>query len=287
MTQTEHNNIPSIDIDNIEENKTIAYPDLKSTFTLFFAFILNMFIIAIPVGVLIGLDTVHLNSPLLKSLVNLLIYIATLLLTIRYVVRKSKKQQGYFSRISFDKIPGWLVPVIIIGTVALVIPLEQASTWIPMPKSVQKYFENVFTKDIFSIITMVIAAPVMEEILCRGIILRGLLENYPPYKAILISAIFFGAIHLNPWQAIPAFLGGLFLGWVYYKTRSVIPGMIIHATINIIAASFLFLPSRNQDLLSLFGTTLYLIASVISIIVFITTCIIVRRKVSIIQECTN
>jgi membrane protease YdiL (CAAX protease family) len=288
VSQNEPQDIQAIDLNSIEASQEINYPDLKSIVILFFVFILNTFIVAIPaIIIIIGLNTQFVNSPLLKSLLNLLTYIATLLITIRYVIRKSKKEQGYFSKINFNKIQGWLIPVIIIGTLALIVPLEWVSDLIPMPKSVQKFFEAAFTKDIFSIISLIIAAPIMEEILCRGIILRGLLKNYPPYKAILISAIFFGAIHLNPWQAIPAFLGGLFLGWVYYKTQSVIPGMIIHATINITAALFLFLPSHQQDLLSLLGMPYYLVACMVSIIVFTVTCIIINKKVLIIWEPVN
>ena len=288
MSQNELQDIQAIDLNSIEAGQEFNYPDLKSTITLFFVYILNTFIIAIPaVIIILGLNTLYFNSPLLKSLLNLLTYIATLLITIRYVIKRSKKQQGYFPKISFNKVQGWLIPVIIIGTLALVIPLDWVSDLIPMPKSVQKFFEATFTKDIFSIITMVIAAPIMEEILCRGIILRGLLKNYSPYKAILISAIFFGAIHLNPWQAIPASLGGLFLGWVYYKTQSVIPGMIIHATINITAALFLFLPNHQQDLLGLLGLPYYLVACLVSIIVFTTTCVIINKKVLIIQKPIN
>jgi membrane protease YdiL (CAAX protease family) len=282
VTQRESQNIVASEINNDEIDMKINYPDLKSTVIVFFVFILNTVITATPVGLLmIGLNRAFPNSPLLKSSLNLMMYIVILLITIKYVIKKSKERQGYFLRISFKKIQVWLVPVVMVGTLALIIPLAQVSNWIPMPKSVQKLFEMVFKKDVFSIFTLVFAAPILEEMLCRGIILRGLLKNYPPQKAILISAIFFGAVHLNPWQAAPAFLSGLFLGWVYYKTQSVIPGMIIHATINI-SATF-FLPSY-EHLSSRFGTSYQLIACFVSIIVFTATCIIIQRKVLIIPD---
>ncbi|MEO6851037.1 MAG: CPBP family intramembrane glutamic endopeptidase [Mucilaginibacter sp.] len=204
-------------------------------------------------------------------------YVVMMLLQIRYALKKSKKQQSAF-RIDFNKIQLWIVPVLIIGTLALVVGLERIATIIPMPVSVQKLFEKMFSRDVFSIITMVIAAPILEEILCRGIVLKGLLKNYQPYKAILISAIFFGAIHMNPWQALPAFCGGLFLGWVYYRTQSVIPGMIIHATVNATAAVFLFLPNHKQDFLSLLGMPYYIILCVLSVITFSAVCLIIHRK---------
>ncbi|HTE01288.1 MAG TPA: type II CAAX endopeptidase family protein [Mucilaginibacter sp.] len=252
---------------------------------LFLVFVLISLIIGVVVVILlISITRVNLNSPILKSALNLVLYIITNSLIINYALRKSKKRQGYFSKVNFNKIQLWLVPTLIVGTLALIIPLAQVGDWIPMPKAVQKFFENAFRKDVFSIITMVIAAPIMEEILCRGIVLKGLLKNYQPQKAILISAVFFGALHLNPWQAIPAFFGGLFLGWAYYKTQSVIPGMIIHATINGTAALILFLPHNKQNLITLWGLPYYLIALLLSILVFTSICILIQRKTQINSE---
>jgi membrane protease YdiL (CAAX protease family) len=244
-----------------------------------------MIIFGIVAGILlVVLDTYNLKLPLLRSLLNFLIYVVTMLVTIRYAIKKSKKQEGASFGISFNKTPIWLIPVIVVSTIALVVFLERIASLIPMPVSVQKFFEKAFSKDIFSIITMVIAAPVLEEILCRGIVLRGLLKNYPDYKAILISAIFFAAIHMNPWQAVPAFFGGLFLGWVYYKTQSVIPGMIIHATINTTGSIFLYLPNNHQSFLSLLGLTNYIILCVVSVLAFSAGCIIVQKRMLPVPE---
>ena len=49
-----------------------------------------------------------------------------------------------------------------------------------------------------------------------------------PGWAIVVSALFFAVIHANPWQALNAFLIGLMMGYVYYKTGSLILTMIIH-----------------------------------------------------------
>ena len=220
---------------------------------------------------------------MLKPFVNLLGYIFSLLFTIRYAIKKSKKQEGNAFSLSFNKIPGWLFPVIIISTLALVVGIERISDILPMPPSVQKFFEDIFTKDVFSIISVVIAAPIMEEILCRGIVLGGLLKNYPPHKAILISALFFALMHLNPWQALPAFFGGLFLGWVFYKTKSVIPGMVIHGINNGIAMLFVFLPKNKQGFLGLVGMPYYIVLCVFAAIVFVSGCFIIDRKTAAVR----
>jgi len=252
-----------------------AYPDLKTLFTLFFVLLFYMFIGGLIEGVFI-VNTKQLHLPLLESFLTMTSYVIILLLTIRYAVKKSKQVSSF--NFSFNKIQGWLVPVVIVSTLALAVGLERVSNLIPMSDATQQFFDRMIKKDPFSLIAVVIAAPILEEILCRGIILKGLLKNYPPDKAILISAIFFGAIHMNPWQALPAFCGGLFLGWVFYKTQSVIPGMIIHMTINTAASMFLFLPKNKQGFLELFGEPYYIVLCIFSALVFISGCMLIHRK---------
>ena len=267
-------------------SKKIAYPDIKSLVRLFFMLIAYMIIGGIILGIFL-FESKSLNLQLSKPLLNLFFYIVTLLATIRYAFKKNKKQQPSAFNVSFNKIRGWIVPVIIISTLALVVGLEGISNLIPMPQSVQKFFESAFTKDTFSIVNIIIAAPILEEILCRGIVLKGLLKNYSPEKAIVISAIFFSLIHLNPWQALPAFFGGLFLGWVFYKTRSVIPGMIIHFTINATASAFMFFPKQQQGFLSLLGEPYYIVLCIFSALVFVFGCLLIEKKYSIPNAVVN
>lgn len=80
-----------------------------------------------------------------------------------------------------------------------------------------------------SIISAVIVAPIVEEILFRGIILRGFLKHYSPKKAIIASALIFGVMHMNPWQFLGAFLAGILIGYVFYKTHSILLCILIHA----------------------------------------------------------
>ena len=79
-----------------------------------------------------------------------------------------------------------------------------------------------------SFLTVAIFAPIFEEWMCRGMVLRGLLTKMKPVWAIVVSALFFAVIHANPWQALNAFMIGLVMGYVYYKTGSLILTMIIH-----------------------------------------------------------
>ena len=86
------------------------------------------------------------------------------------------------------------------------------------------------------IVSTCILAPLLEELLCRGIMLRGMLaRRKAPWKAIVWSALIFAVMHMNPWQSIPAFLIGLLLGWVYYRTHSLWATIFLHCLNNSIS----------------------------------------------------
>lgn len=87
-----------------------------------------------------------------------------------------------------------------------------------------------------TLLSVSVFAPLFEEWLCRGIILRGLLTRMKPGWAMVISSLFFALIHMNPWQALPAFLLGMLFAYVYYKTGSLKLTMLMHCTNNTFAA---------------------------------------------------
>lgn len=94
-------------------------------------------------------------------------------------------------------------------------------------------------------ILVAIFAPLVEEIVFRGAILKILLEktkDNPRFAgersvriSIALSALFFAAAHMNPAQVPHAFVLGLLLGWMYYRTGSVLPGIVFHWVNNTVA----------------------------------------------------
>lgn len=116
----------------------------------------------------------------------------------------------------------------------------------PMPKWLEDLLTNMTQGDLLlKFFCVSIMAPFFEEWLCRGEILRGLLNykrtdgsSMKPIWAIIISAAFFALIHANPWQAVPAFIIGLLLGFVYYKTGSLLLTMLMHSCNNAMALVF-------------------------------------------------
>jgi glutamate-5-semialdehyde dehydrogenase len=82
------------------------------------------------------------------------------------------------------------------------------------------------------LVLAVVIAPITEEVIFRGLILRGLLGRWNPWAAIFTSAALFTLMHFNPAQAPIAFALGSVLGWVYVRTRSISLCILAHALNN-------------------------------------------------------
>ena len=88
---------------------------------------------------------------------------------------------------------------------------------------------DIIMKDRMGYFVIGLFAPLVEEIVFRGAVLRELLRwNSRPWVGIVISAVLFSLIHMNPAQMPHAFLIGLLLGWMYYRTDSIVPGVVYH-----------------------------------------------------------
>ena len=100
-------------------------------------------------------------------------------------------------------------------------------------------------------------APLVEEMVFRGAVLRTLLSWKPDnhWGMIAISALLFALIHMNPAQMPHAFVIGMLLGWMYYRTRSIVPTVAFHWANNTIAfILFKFYPDPDTHLINVFGT---------------------------------
>lgn len=76
-----------------------------------------------------------------------------------------------------------------------------------------------------------IAAPVLEELLCRGVMMK-LLESYGALAAIFISALIFTMMHMDIRSMAPIFFLGILFGLVRYSSGSLLACIIMHAVFN-------------------------------------------------------
>lgn len=119
------------------------------------------------------------------------------------------------------------------GTVVLD-QLSNLAAWlVPLPAELGRIFNQLTEGPLLvSLFTLSLVAPLTEEALFRGLLLRGFERRYGLWPALVLSSSLFALFHLNVWQALPAFLAGLYLGWIYLATRSLWPSMLVHSVFN-------------------------------------------------------
>jgi membrane protease YdiL (CAAX protease family) len=215
-----------------------SYPSIKQSFDIV-GIALLMMIAATPVYLIIDDNEARL----------LFHYILWSVATIWIVMHLSHKKTGVVTAFNLYVGDLRLLPLVVIATigatVGLAIPL---TSFIPVPDFLRNVFIEMSTRTgPFSFIAIVIAAPVMEEILFRGIILDGFLKRYSPAKSIIVSSLLFGAVHLNPWQFVTGAILGTLAGWVYYRTRSLMPTILIHVSNNLFAFLTMMLTTNYAD----------------------------------------
>jgi hypothetical protein len=77
----------------------------------------------------------------------------------------------------------------------------------------------------------VLAAPLCEEFIFRGLIFGGLRRSMPAAQAIVISAAVFAAVHPTL-SLLPVFVLGLCTAWVYERNKTLLAPMLVHAAYN-------------------------------------------------------
>ena len=146
-----------------------------------------------------------------------------------------------FSEVS-GKTIGLSIPLILAGMIFI----NLCSEFLGLPDMMQDTF-RAMSRNVFGIISIAIMAPLVEELLFRGAIQGHLLrKGMKPVYAILIASAVFGIVHMNPIQIPFAFAIGMIFGWLYYRTGSVVPGMIGHFINNSIATIQMALLSKEE-----------------------------------------
>lgn len=143
----------------------------------------------------------------------------------------------------------------VVASLGALIPSMWLQEMMPeLPNWAEDEFDMLLTNR-WGYFTIGLLAPLSEEIVFRGAILRSMLRSpqLTPWVAISISAVFFALIHMNPAQMPHAFLIGLLLGWMYWRTGSILPGVAYHWANNSVAyILYNVFPNPDLKLIDLF-----------------------------------
>jgi membrane protease YdiL (CAAX protease family) len=221
--------------------------DLFSTYNHFvpgisdLIWIMVLFLVGIFLGSLVTVAfTFAMSASFATTYGMVIVYPIQFIPAMLYASAMSRRNEGFEKGYAIDSNnfggrKGWAMALIVSAmALAGAFVIEPISMLLPeMSEKMKAAMEMMLDGPVWIVLISVsVFAPFFEEWLCRGIILRGLLTKVKPAWAIVISALIFGLIHGNLWQAIPAFIIGVILGYVYYKTGSLKLTMLMHCVNN-------------------------------------------------------
>ncbi len=155
--------------------------------------------------------------------------------------------------------PGLTLFWVALFTLGTLEPFQWMEEQMPfqLPDSFAQLFNSMMRQPL-GFLAIGILGPIAEEMVFRGGVLRQLLvifRNRSPWVAISVSALIFGAVHGNLPQFIHATMLGLIIGWLYVRTGSILPGLVLHWVNNAMAYILFQLMPQMADgkLVDLFG----------------------------------
>lgn len=187
----------------------------------------------------------------IRGLFNILSYI----LVIRKIIKEINLKENFKLKIQYKpklKECIYIILAVIGYRVFYENTLVPLMSNIPMSPLLEAALENVFDENTsysipLFIISVIVVAPVFEEIIYRGIILEQLYKRYGSLKAIGISSLLFAIMHLNIHQGVNGFFLGIILGFIYIKTNSLLLGMFLHFVNNFLVIISIYLPFLDAD----------------------------------------
>lgn len=135
-----------------------------------------------------------------------------------------------------------IAAVAVPATMALEVLLEAlfAISYDTLARELYAPFGFTWTSAIGMAVAAVIIAPICEEILFRGVLYGWLRGRWPAAAALPVSAAVFATAHILPPLMVETFLIGLVLSWLYERTGSLLPAIVMHMAFNGIVLTHLF-----------------------------------------------
>ena len=115
-------------------------------------------------------------------------------------------------------------------------------------EEIVKFFTELDSPAWFLIVGT-ISAPFVEEVFFRGFLFQGLRQRYGWISAMLLSSAIFAIAHLDLVALIPTFILGNVLAYVYHRSNSVWPGMILHFLVNAFGLCGAYFATHYQNLI--------------------------------------
>jgi membrane protease YdiL (CAAX protease family) len=188
-----------------------------------------------------GLDADEVADDAYVAAIGAAVQVATMLLALRFVSRR--KGRGSLAKdfgLDVRQSDWWYVPIGFGLQLLLALALLPIAEIDDRRQNVVEVLQDSSgLARALLLVTAVIGAPIAEELLFRGLLLRALLRRMGPTEAVAVSALVFGIVHplldFNAIASLPAFVGlALVAGVVTVRTGRVGPAILLHVGFNLV-----------------------------------------------------
>ena len=167
--------------------------------------------------------------------------ISTLFMAVPVLFYLIKRQIPFKSALRLNGVSVKSLLSIILLSVGIIILIDEVDRLVYIlfgqPEYLAELAEQLKITSLYSgiaiVVTTVLIAPIIEEMLFRGYFQKVLEDVWQDVtKAILVTGIFFAFVHLNPYWIVQIYLLGVVLGYLAWRTNSIIPSLILHGLNN-------------------------------------------------------
>ncbi|MBS3976257.1 MAG: CPBP family intramembrane metalloprotease [Syntrophomonadaceae bacterium] len=130
--------------------------------------------------------------------------------------------------------------------IAVIISGMVMQQFLPIPPKPQAFAEVLLAAQRpvelgAGILIAVVVAPLAEELLFRGLLFPAMRERVGPTAAIILNGVLFAGVHMDLFRFIPLAVGGMFLAWLFNRSRNLYVAIAAHGTWNALMLAVLLL----------------------------------------------
>ncbi|MFV0289306.1 MAG: lysostaphin resistance A-like protein [Mangrovibacterium sp.] len=223
------------------KKNSVPYPSLLKASHLVVLYIFIQTIVDFPLALWDFFHGTHfISHPIKRIILN----VGSILFILIYAYFRSKASlKDLFPLKKFNLLVFIPVTLILLAQQIYITPINEAvDRLITPPAWFWELFDNIFDSKYGFwgvLVRVAVIAPIVEELIFRGVIMHGLMRNYPKAVAIFLSGLLFALFHLNPWQFSATFFLGCLLGWLMIITQNIFACILGHAINNLIVLLYI------------------------------------------------
>ena len=226
---------------------------IRAAFGIVVVSILSAFLVG---GVVLGIGLSNPDSPQkFYTFISFIIGQGFMLVPLLWFLKS--RNEPIFQRLRLNPIASQTVGMTALLSIGLIVLSDELDRIVQLFVPAPEYILDLdgllrpesFAGFILLFFAVAVIAPLGEELLFRGFLQQFLEKHWKDVtRAILVTALFFALIHMNPYWFVQIYILGIMLGFLSWKTGSVLPPLILHGMNNSFAMIFSFSEYGDENL---------------------------------------